>query len=487
MAKNKSRTIYTCQNCGSQRTRWEGKCSDCGSWNSFVEETYIESAVSNRGWALGSPSGASYSQLSSDPKKLESFNLEKASNENLEGTPLNPPRMFTHINELNRVLGGGLTRGSLTLIGGAPGIGKSTLLLQMAEGLAKEKHRVLYISGEESIQQTLQRAQRLNVKSGLIELASFSDVHRIIELTQKIKPDVLIVDSIQTIFLPEINSAPGSVSQVRESAGHLMSLAKNENYSIILVGHVTKEGNLAGPKVLEHMVDTVLSFEGDLSYQFRLLRSLKNRFGPTHELGVFQMNSMGLQEVQNPSELFLQERGESLVGSAIFSSLEGTRPLLCEIQALAVSTPMAMPRRTSLGVDINRLHLLIAVIERHLNIPMYQLDIFVNVVGGLKLSETGSDVGVMAALLSAESRISLDAKTCFMGEIGLTGEVRAVSLPELRIKEAHKLGFKKAILPFSNKKSLEKEELPKGIELSYIKNIHDLKKLLKNNSQIFSE
>lgn len=468
MAKFKSRNIYTCQNCGAQRTKWEGKCSDCGSWNSFVEETYTEST--NKGWALGSPTSKG------DSQKLESFNLEKAGQDLGLDQVLNPYRMFTQINELNRVLGGGLTKGSLTLIGGAPGIGKSTLLLQMAEGLAKNKHKVLYISGEESVQQTLQRAQRLGVKSSQIELASLGDVHKIIELTQKVKPAVLIVDSIQTIFLSEINSAPSSVSQVRESAGHLMSLAKNEGFSIILVGHVTKEGNIAGPKVLEHMVDTVLSFEGDLSYQFRLLRSLKNRFGPTHELGVFQMNSLGLTEVTNPSELFLQERGESLVGSAIFSSLEGTRPLLCEIQALAVSTPLAMPRRTALGIDLNRLHLLIAVIERHLNLPLYQLDIFVNVVGGLKLAETASDVAVTAALLSAEARSALDAKTCYMGEVGLTGEIRAISLPELRIKEAHKLGFRRAILPYSNKKSLEKEVLPSDIQLIFIKTIQDLRK-----------
>jgi DNA repair protein RadA/Sms len=384
--------------------------------------------------------------------------------------------MKSNIEELNRVLGGGLARGSLTLIGGAPGIGKSTLLLQMANGLSKNSFKVLYVSGEESVQQTLQRAGRLNVCSENIELASESELHQIIDLTRKMKPDILIVDSIQTIYLPELDSAPGSVSQVRETAGRLMALAKNEGYSVILVGHVTKEGNIAGPKVLEHMVDTVLSFEGDLSFQFRLLRSLKNRFGPTHELGVFQMGSQGLFEVQNPSEIFLQERGESLIGSAVFPSLEGTRPLLCEIQALVSPTPLPMPRRTALGIDINRLHLLIAVTERHLNFQLFQFDIFVNVVGGLKLAEPACDLPLLAALLSSESRNPLDSKTCYMGEVGLTGEVRAVSLPEIRIKEAYKLGFRRIIMPVSNKKNLEFEDIPKDINIIYLKTIQDLKK-----------
>lgn len=472
MAKSKNRTVYACQNCGSQRSKWEGKCSDCGAWNTYVEETFTDNSDS-RGWSLGS----STPTPSKSKKITETVNLAQASQDQSPAM-INAERMQSNIQELNRVLGGGLVRGSLTLIGGAPGIGKSTLLLQMANGLSENSFKVLYISGEESVQQTLQRARRLNVNSPHIELASESELHRIVELTRKVKPDVVIVDSIQTIYLPELSSAPGSVSQVRECSGHLMALAKNENYSIILVGHVTKDGNIAGPKVLEHMVDTVLSFEGDLSFQFRLLRSLKNRFGPTHELGVFQMGSQGLFEVQNPSEIFLQERGESLIGSAVFPSLEGTRPLLCEIQALASPTPIPMPRRTALGIDINRLHLLIAVTERHLNLQLYQFDIFTNVVGGLKLIEPASDLALLAALLSSEARSSLDAKTCYMGEVGLTGEVRAVPLPEIRIKEAYKLGFRRILMPASNQKNLEFEDIPKDISLISLKTIHELKKFI---------
>lgn len=416
-----------------------------------------------RGWSTGSSENAKAGKPVSLDQSLEDVKLD---------------RFDTGYEELNRVLGGGLARGSFVLLGGSPGIGKSTLLLQMAGGLAKNKHKLLYISGEESISQTGSRAHRLGIRSSLIEIGCESNLHSIMELARHKQPDILVVDSIQTMFLPDLQAAPGSVSQVRECAGHLMGLAKKDGITVILIGHVTKDGNIAGPKVLEHMVDCVLSFDGDTSYNFRLLRALKNRFGAAHELGVFQMNSKGLEEVSNPSELFLEERGDQLIGSAVFASMEGTRPLLCEVQALSVASPMAMPRRTALGIDVNRLHLLTAVLDRHLDIRLAHSDIFINVVGGLKLVEPAADLAVAAAILSTEGRKDLDAKTCFFGEIGLTGEVRGVSFVENRIREADKLGFQHFVLPFSNKRHMADLKLSKDKKVSFIKNIHELHRLL---------
>jgi DNA repair protein RadA/Sms len=464
MAKSKSKTIYVCQNCGAQRSRWEGKCTDCGAWNTLVEEIVAPEAKT-RGWSLGSegtPGTVTTKPVALD-QRLEAMHMV---------------RFDTGYQELNRVLGGGLAKGSFVLLGGSPGIGKSTLLLQMAGGLADNKSRVLYISGEESVAQTGSRAHRLGIKSPLIEIAAESNLHTIMDLARHRKPDVLVVDSIQTVYLSDLQAAPGSVSQVRECAGHLMGLAKQGDITVILIGHVTKDGSIAGPKVLEHMVDCVLSFDGDASYNFRLLRSLKNRFGAAQELGVFQMNAKGLEEVTNPSELFLEERGDQLIGSAVFASMEGTRPLLCEVQALTLSTPMAMPRRTALGIDVNRLHLLTAVLDRHLDIRLSQSDIFINVVGGLKLIEPAADLAVAAAILSTEGRKELDAKTVFFGEIGLTGEVRGVSFVETRMKEADKLGFQHFVIPFSNKKHLGDFKLPKDKKISYIKNVRELERLI---------
>lgn len=463
MAKSKSKTIYVCQNCGAQRSRWEGKCTDCGAWNTLVEEI-VSAEPKTRGWSTGTEEGRS---ISAKPVSLD---------QRLEEMHLT--RFDTGYQELNRVLGGGLAKGSFVLLGGSPGVGKSTLLLQMAGGLAGHKNRVLYISGEESVAQTGSRAHRLGIKSPNIEIGSESNLHTIMDLARTKKPDVLVVDSIQTVYLSDLQAAPGSVSQVRECAGHLMGLAKQDQITVILIGHVTKDGSIAGPKVLEHMVDCVLSFDGDPSYNFRLLRSLKNRFGAAQELGVFQMSSKGLEEVTNPSELFLEERGDQLIGSAVFASMEGTRPLLCEVQALTLSSPMAMPRRTSLGIDVNRLHLLTAVLDRHLDIRLSHSDIFINVVGGLKLVEPAADLAVAAAILSTEGRKELDAKTVFFGEIGLTGEVRGVSFVENRMKEADKLGFQHFVVPFSNKKHLGDFKLPKEKKISYIKNVRDLEKLI---------
>lgn len=464
MAKSKSRSVYVCQNCGAQRTRWEGRCTDCNAWNSFVEEILEKETATTtrqRGWSpAASEAGAQIITLDQNIQAMEIA------------------RHKTGFHELDRVLGGGLVEGSFILLGGDPGIGKSTLLLQMAGGLANGGVKVLYVSGEESVNQSGLRAQRLGVTSPRVHMASESNLEVIRDLAKEYKPDVLIVDSIQTVFLPEVQSAPGSVSQVRECAAQLMGLAKGHGISVFLIGHVTKEGQIAGPKVLEHMVDTVLSFEGDMSHQFRLLRALKNRFGATHELGVFQMDTRGLVEVDNPSELFLEERGTRLIGSAVFASVEGTRPLLCEVQALTTSTPMAMPRRTSLGFDVNRVHLLVAVLNKHLGLKLSQADVFINVVGGLRLVEPAADLAVAAALVSTETGTELNAKTCFFGEIGLTGEIRAVSFADARIREAEKLGFTTFVVPTSNKKHLS--DLPDKLlkQIVWVREVHDLMKLI---------
>lgn len=463
MAKSKAKTIYSCQNCGAQRSRWEGRCSDCGAWNSYVEELVAPEAKT-RGWAVAGPSGLE----ASSPQSL-TLNQQPAE--------LQLERWTTGFGELDRVLGGGLAKGSFVLLGGAPGIGKSTLLLQMAGGVANDGGSVLYVSGEESVAQTGHRAHRLDIRNSSIRVVAESDLTRIRDLARHHKPDVMVIDSIQTVYLPDLQAAPGSVSQVRECAGHLMGLAKQENITILLIGHVTKDGNIAGPKVLEHMVDSVLSFDGDPSTNFRLLRSLKNRFGAANELGVFQMAAKGLREVTNPSELFLEERGANAIGSAVFAAMEGTRPLLCEIQALTVNSPMANPRRTALGIDPNRLHLLAAVLDRHLDLNLANQDIFINVVGGLRLEETAADMAVAAALISADGRQELDPKTCFFGEIGLTGEVRGVSFVEGRLKEAEKLGFTRFVLPKSNERHLIDYKPGAGKKMVFVRDVRELQRL----------
>lgn len=471
MAKAKNKTIYVCQNCGAQRSRWEGKCSDCGSWNSYVEETFTEDSG---GYGPGSKNAGP------STKRGWVTNTERAQVITLNQDPkdIHLQRYATHIDELDRVLGGGLAESSFVLLGGAPGIGKSTLLLQLSGGLAQENQKVLYVSGEESVAQTSSRARRLGIRSENIEIAAESNISVILDLVEKSKPDVLIVDSIQTIYTPDINSAPGSVSQVRESAGQLMHFAKKTKTAVLLIGHITKDGSIAGPKVLEHMVDCVLSFEGDGTNQNRLLRSIKNRFGAANELGVFQMSESGLKEVKNPSEIFLQERSEERIGSAVFASMEGTRPLLCEIQALTLPTQNAFPRRTSIGIDINRLHLLIAVMDRHLGVKLSFSELYVNVVGGLKIDEPAADLSMAAAILSTDTQTQLPANSIFLGEIGLTGEIRAISFPEVRIKEALKLGFTHFYLPEFNRKALSEMDLSKKCKIHYMKSVRDLEKCL---------
>lgn len=464
MAKNK--TLYACQNCGAQWPKWEGQCRECGQWNTLVEEVVIPKATTAsaaRGWSV----------RNSETHQQKPVKLNETIIETQES------RISTQYQELDRVLGGGLVSGQYVLLGGDPGVGKSTLLLQMCGGLAKNQKSVLYISGEESVKQSALRAQRLGIKSPLVEVGAESQMESILELAKNKKPDVLIVDSIQTVYLSHIASAPGSVSQVRECAAQLMSLAKGEGISVFLIGHVTKDGNIAGPKVLEHMVDTVLSFEGDHHHHFRLLRAIKNRFGATSELGVFNMSSKGLEEVSNPSEFFLEERGENLMGSAIYPAMEGTRPLLCEVQALTIPTPMAMPRRTSIGFDQNRVHLLNAVLDKNLDLDLYKNDIFVNVVGGLKLSEPAADLAVAAALLSTLQFQEIHPKTCFFGEVGLTGEVRAASFSEERVRESEKLGFERFVLPMSNKKHLKDHAAKSKSQFFWISHVKSLNKVFQ--------
>ncbi|MCB0391563.1 MAG: DNA repair protein RadA [Bdellovibrionales bacterium] len=463
MAKQKSQ--YVCQECGFHTPRWEGQCRSCGQWNTLVEEIVTKPATAKgRGWSV-----ADEGQKTRVVPATQVVENKKHD------------RWSTQMEELNRVLGGGIVPGSYTLLGGDPGIGKSTLLLQVAGKLAENNIRVLYVSGEESIEQSALRAQRLGVKSANLLLAAESQLETIISIAKKERPNVLIIDSIQTVYLSELQSAPGSVSQVRECASHLMGLAKGEGLAIFLVGHVTKEGNIAGPKVLEHMVDTVLSFEGDSNHQYRLLRALKNRFGATNELGVFQMDSTGLIEVTNPSEVFLEERSHAAFGSSIFAAMEGTRPLLCEVQALSSPTPTTFPKRTALGFDINRVHLLIAVLNKHLDIDLNQADVYVNVVGGLKLNEPATDLAVAAALISSHKQIQINPGLCFAGELGLTGEIRGVSLIADRVKEAEKLGFSHFVLPASNKKHITGAK--REIILVFVKTVSELANTLNNFSE----
>ncbi len=461
----KARSVFVCQQCGTQRSRYEGRCSDCGAWNSFVEERpmAVAKGVSGRSWTTGS-TGQPLVGLDEDT------------------TGPAPKRTFTGIKELDRVLGGGLVPGSFVLVGGDPGIGKSTLLLQMSAGLAEGGAGVIYNSAEESVQQIQLRARRLGVKTGEVKVTSESNLDRIVELALEHRPPILIVDSIQTVFLEDVTSAPGSVSQVRECAAKLMGLAKSHGITVFIIGHVTKDGNLAGPRVLEHMVDTVLSFEGDGHHHYRLLRALKNRFGATNELGVFEMVGVGLREVENPSAVFLEEHGDKRVGAAIFPALEGSRPMLCEIQALTNYSPMAMPRRTAVGLDINRVHMLVAVLDKFIGMELSHEDVFLNVVGGLRLSEPASDLAVVASLWSSKTFRELPKASVFLGELGLTGEIRSTVFAEDRLKEAAKLGFKIAYMPVANKRLLKDSPVLKDIECRWLEDIAHMARQLNKDT-----
>lgn len=438
--------IYQCQNCGYSSPKWLGKCPDCGAWNSFTEEQRVTKLKS---------------QKTATPVALSDIEASTGS------------RHSTEILELDRTLGGGVVLGSVVLIGGDPGIGKSTLILQSLRGLVK-LGKVLYVSGEESPEQVKIRADRLGIKSDEIILLPETSLEGIISVAQHINPQVMVIDSIQTIFSLELSSAPGSVGQIRECSTKLMFLAKKQGIPLFIIGHVTKEGAIAGPKVLEHIVDTVLYFEGDKGNPFRILRAVKNRFGSTNEIGVFEMMESGLAEVDNPSELFLSERPANVPGSVVTVSLEGTRPLLVEIQALVTVSSFGVPRRTALGVDYNRINLLVAVLDKRLGMQLGSMDIYVNVVGGLRIEEPAIDMGIIAAIASSFRNQAIDTAVCTFGEVGLSGELRAISQSNVRIKEASKLGFKKAVVPSSNANMVEEG----NIEITGVKNVEEAIEIL---------
>ena len=429
---SKAKSVFTCQGCGHQTAKWLGRCPDCNSWNSFVEEAIVVSPKGRR-------TPTTQHQL-----PLPLTQVTRGEEE----------RLLTRIGELDRVLGGGIVKGSLVLIGGDPGIGKSTLLLQAAAGLARSCHEseqvILYISGEESASQLRMRGDRLGVQSQHVYILTETSMELIREQVSRLRPRVLVVDSIQAVFTADLTSAPGSVSQVRECTAQLMTLAKSFNMPILIIGHVTKEGTIAGPRVLEHMVDTVLYFEGERHHVYRILRTVKNRFGPTNEIGVFEMQQAGLVEVENPSELFLAERPWHASGSIVMASMEGTRPLLVELQALGSPSGFGAPRRVANGIDYQRMVLLLAVLEKRLGLPLQERDIYVNVVGGLHIDEPAIDLGVVMAVVSSLQDTPLDPELVVFGEVGLTGEVRAVGQVEARLREAAKLGFRRCLLPQAN-------------------------------------
>ena len=434
MAKKSSKTLFSCQKCGYQSPKWLGRCTECGAWDSFAEE--VVSTAGNTGPMRG------INPVAACPVPIDSVDLVEEA------------RFSTRIDELDRVLGGGLVAGSLVLIGGEPGIGKSTLMLQALHGMAAGGRKVLYVSGEESIRQLRLRSRRLAASAPLLLVVSEIDLDLILAMVAQHTPDVLVIDSIQTMYSSDLTSAPGSVSQVRESAMRLMLNAKKSNIPTLLVGHVTKEGAIAGPKLLEHMVDTVLYFEGDRNHVFRVLRTVKNRFGSTNEIGVFEMQAGGLMEVANPSAVFLSERPENAPGSVVTAAMEGTRPILVELQALASSTHLGTPRRTVLGLDPHRVALLVAVMEKKLGLHLTGHDIFMNVAGGVKIDEPAVDLGVLASIASSFLDKPVANHTIVMGEVGLTGEVRAIGNMEIRLTEAHKMGFRRCLAPAGNLKRI---------------------------------
>jgi DNA repair protein RadA/Sms len=450
-------SVFICQSCGSVHKKWSGQCPDCGQWNSIIEER--------------AEGGVSHSEVIGKVNKhdgniLVYETLDKAIKDN--------ERHIIGIGELDRVLGGGLVKGSAVLIGGDPGIGKSTLLLQTICFLADNGLNAMYISGEESTNQVRMRADRLGLKKSPVKLISAVNVIDILRTVEKEKPDVVVIDSIQTIYSADITASPGSVSQVRTCANELITLAKSRNITMIVVSHVNKDGQIAGPKVLEHMVDTVLYFEGDKDYQFRIIRSIKNRFGAANEIGIFDMSESGLTEIKNPSELFLSSRQDLVSGSVVFGGIEGTRPLLAEIQALITPSFIPMAKRSCVGYDANRLSMIIAVLTSRYGLKLYDKEIYLNVVGGLKINEPGADLAVALALISSFKDKPISKNLMVVGEIGLSGEIRMVSQIESRLKEAEKLGFTKAIVPdgIYNIKQFKKDKYK--IDIRTIKHIREL-------------
>jgi DNA repair protein RadA/Sms len=437
---NKKVSIFFCNECGNETSKWAGRCPSCGAWNSLVEETVDKTAVKTR---------AKVSDVK--PTKI------------IDVTASNEHRISTNIEEFDRVLGGGIVPGSMILVGGDPGIGKSTLLLQTCQKLCNAGTNVMYVSGEESLQQIKIRADRIGTFNDKLDLLCETSLDTIKAVVEREMPTVLIIDSIQTMFNEAVGSAPGSVSQVRESTAVLMDIAKGKGIAVFIVGHVTKEGTVAGPRVLEHMVDTVLYFEGDRHASYRILRGVKNRFGSTNEIGVFEMRDTGLEQVKNPSAVMLDGRPENATGSIVTCSMEGTRPILVEIQSLVSKTAFEIPRRMATGCDYNRVNLLVAVLERmrdtrankSCGIFLGRSDIYVNIAGGMKITEPAIDLAIALAIYSSEKEIPVDPGTIVFGEIGLSGEVRSVSMADQRVSEAKKLGFKKAIIPSSNLASVK--------------------------------
>lgn len=453
MAKG-TKTVFYCQECGTQTLKWMGRCPGCGAWNSLQEET-VEST----------PRGQREHPRWERNKPLPITEIKPGAN----------IRTRTENREFDRILGGGIVEGSLVLVGGEPGIGKSTLLLQVSNALSSREKTVLYVSGEESVQQSKIRAERLGASSPGLYLVSETNLDLILEYINEVNPSLVVIDSIQTVFKPEISSAPGSISQVRECAARLLVTAKSRGFAIILIGHVTKSGAIAGPRVLEHMVDTVLYFEGDRHHAFRILRAVKNRFGSTDEIGIFQMEEDGLKGVKNPSELFLSQRESGLTGSVVVPCLEGKRPILVEIQALVSHSGLAVPRRRATGLDWNRVLMLMAVLERRGGLRLQDKDVFINVVGGVKVSEPSADLGIVLAVTSNVKNSPVDPATVVMGEVGLGGEIRGVNRITQRLKEAAKLGFERAVIPEKNRDEIGKF---KGLEIMTVKNIRQAMKAL---------
>lgn len=434
MARSKrDKTHFVCQECGAETPRWQGKCPACGTWNSLVEEKMQATQSRERLMNI---------KESSAPQPLSQIDHKHL------------PRQSTHSQEFNRVLGGGIVPGSVVLVGGDPGIGKSTLLLQESAAMSTGNKVILYVTGEESAEQIKMRADRLNLDAGNLFIMAETEIESILKAIQSAQPQLVIIDSIQTMYTVALDSAPGSVSQVRECTLRLIEQAKHKRIAVFLVGHVTKEGFLAGPKVLEHMVDTLLMFEGDRDQFYRILRTTKNRFGSTREIGVFEMQEKGLIDVQNPSAVFLSERQSKASGSAVICCMEGTRPILVEVQALAAPTRFGYPQRTTTGMDFKRLVMLLGVLEKRLGYRVGNMDVFLNVVGGLRIDETAGDLGVLAAVASSIRNRAISESTILLGEVGLGGEMRSISHIQSRLKEAEKMGFKRAIIPKGNTKGL---------------------------------
>lgn len=448
MAKAKT-TAFFCQNCGYESAKWQGQCPACHEWNTFTEEPVVKVAGS---------AAVKKAAAEIKPVRLSEVHTDEKQ------------RISSGMEELDRVLGGGIVAGSLMLVGGDPGIGKSTLLLQVCHNLTRDGHKVLYVSGEESAQQIKLRAQRIGDFKDDLMLLCETNLELVRSVIEKTKPEIVVIDSIQTMYHETVSAAPGSVSQVREATNVLMQIAKGMGISIFLVGHVTKEGVVAGPRVLEHMVDTVLYFEGDRYASYRILRGVKNRFGSTNEIGVFEMFQSGLREVSNPSEYMLEGKPENASGSIVACSMEGSRPILIEIQALVCHTNLPMPRRTTAGTDFNRVNLLLAVLEKRAGMQMSSCDVYVNIAGGIRMTEPAIDLGLILALVSSYKDIAIDEKTIAFGEVGLSGEIRSVNMAQQRVQEAKKLGFETVLMPRVSMKALQKTD---GIHIVGLETVRD--------------